>query len=323
MKRLITFALALVCSMGMMVLAQEKSPYVVTLEHEGNLQTFYGPNGFQDAYNAASDGDVITLPAQTYFCNGITYKKALTIKGTRNADGYTRLEGSVHFALSDTSDAYINLEGLTIDEVVFDTSRIKVSKCWLGRIISETVETNPTIIRSRISGLCYGLLSPQIFNSVIGDARIADYQGEKVGTTTCMNCVFEDIIGHDKLVLLNCIVAQPNHNNITPFPSSATPINCLVNFSSIFYDIPNAFGQLNNYDAGGYFSDKGVYKSNTYYELSDEAKAKYLGDDGTEVGIYGGQYPYNEVLSTPTITNLNVSKRVAQGETLKIDVEAE
>lgn len=323
MKRLVTFALALVCSMGSVLLAQEKSPYVVTLEHEGNLQTFYGPTGFQDAYNAASDGDVITLPAQTYWGNDLIIKKAITIKGTRSVDGYSRIGGEPHVASPQSSEGVIYLEGIAIDGLSFDTGRVIVSKCTLGQIRSKTNEASPTIIRSNIGILEYGLLSPTIYNSVLNGASIGYDQGDKVGLTTCQNCVFNNINGHEKLVLLNCIVAQPDHNHITPFPSIATPMYCLVNFSQIFYNIPDAFGQLNNYDGGGYLAEIGVYEPNTYYKLSEEAKAKYLGDDGTEVGIYGGKYPYNEILSTPTITKLNVSKRTAQGETLKIEVEAE
>ena len=93
-----------------------------------------------------------------------------------------------------------------------------------------------------------------------------------------------------------------------------------IDGNGYFSNIPDAYNRLNNKEV---YRLQNLFAPNTFYELTDEAKATYLGDDGTEVGIYGGLYPYNDVLSTPTITNLNVSKRVAQGETLKIDVEAE
>lgn len=56
-------------------------------------------------------------------------------------------------------------------------------------------------------------------------------------------------------------------------------------------------------------------------ELTDEAKTKYLGTDGTEVGIYGGSLPFVSRPSNPQITKLNVaSKSTADGK-LSVDIE--
>jgi len=318
MKRLVTFALALVCSMGSVLLAQEKSPYVVTLEHEGELQTFYGTTGFEAAYNAASDGDVITLPAQTYYNwdnDGITIKKAVTIKGTHSDGGRTKIQANVYLSLPQSNTGTIYLEGLDIFDMVFECSNVNVSKCNVETMFSPSKSSSPTIIRCQIGRLVFGLLSPTIFNSVIKDTWMNDDQAQQAGTTTCVNCVFDYTIGSEKLFVMNCILAF----GCATFPSTATPMFCL-DCGSSFQLIPDAYSRLNNKEVT---PGENPYEPNTYYQLTEEAKATYLGDDGTEVGIYGGQYPWNDTLSTPTITNLNVSKRVAQGETLKIDVEAE
>jgi hypothetical protein len=57
------------------------------------------------------------------------------------------------------------------------------------------------------------------------------------------------------------------------------------------------------------------------YELTDEAKTKYLGDDGKELGIYGGNLPFTPNPTNPKITKFNVaSKSTADGK-LSVDIE--
>ena len=57
------------------------------------------------------------------------------------------------------------------------------------------------------------------------------------------------------------------------------------------------------------------------FKLTDEAAAKYLGNDGTQVGIYGGNLPYDENPTIPQITKCNVaSKSTADGK-LSVDIE--
>ena len=57
------------------------------------------------------------------------------------------------------------------------------------------------------------------------------------------------------------------------------------------------------------------------FELTETAVATYLGNDGTQVGIYGGNLPYDENPTIPQITKCNVaSKSTADGK-LSVDIE--
>ena len=78
MKRFIVFALALLSGMGMNLFAQEKSQYVVTLQHGDSIQAFYGESAFKAAYDAAEHGDIITLPPTEFA--GFDIEKAITIR---------------------------------------------------------------------------------------------------------------------------------------------------------------------------------------------------------------------------------------------------
>ena len=71
-----------------------------------------------------------------------------------------------------------------------------------------------------------------------------------------------------------------------------------------------------------YNATSGTYITDLYdFTLTDEAAAKYLGNDGTQVGIYGGSLPYDENPTIPQITKCNVaSKSTADGK-LSVDIE--
>ena len=60
---------------------------------------------------------------------------------------------------------------------------------------------------------------------------------------------------------------------------------------------------------------------NSDYTLTDEAKSTYLGTDGTEVGIYGGIYPYSPVPTNLRVTRCNVASQSSPEGTLSVDIE--
>lgn len=62
------------------------------------------------------------------------------------------------------------------------------------------------------------------------------------------------------------------------------------------------------------------YSDTRTFELSDEAKATYIGSDGTQVGINGGNYPWNKTPHTPLVTDLKVT---IDGTNLKVTYNAE
>jgi len=319
MKKIITLALMLIGSMSMTMQAQEKSPYVVTLEHEGQLQTFYGTTGFQDAYNAASDGDVITLPPLN--CenwesdtNLRTIRKAITIRGTRNEGGQTSIGGyGTQFELPQTATDSIIVEGIIFNSgIIVNTEKLNLVHCTTYEI---DFRANATVVNCHVLRYLYIQdKAPTILNSVIEQL----YGYGQTGNAIFINCNFtqvSDPYTMPNAIFLNCIITNSTHH----FLSTVTVSNSVCYPENYFDAIPDTNGKLNN----KVFDPDTFFIPNSFWQLTEEAKATYLGDDGTEVGIYGGQFPWNDTLSTPTITNLNVSKRVAQGETLKIDVEAE
>lgn len=65
----------------------------------------------------------------------------------------------------------------------------------------------------------------------------------------------------------------------------------------------------------------GTYTDAQTFELTDEAKAQFLGTDGTEVGMHGGVFPYTSTPSYPQITKMNVANKTTADGKLSVDIE--
>lgn len=116
-------------------------------------------------------------------------------------------------------------------------------------------------------------------------------------------------------------------------PSSSIAVNCIghssidygkngyYGYSNIFYDISSNNTTNSNINVGSAFkAGEFIYKDEYKYELTDDTKANYHGNDGTEVGIYGGNLPYSEEPSTQQIVNLNVAEKSTTDGKLSIDI---
>lgn len=64
-----------------------------------------------------------------------------------------------------------------------------------------------------------------------------------------------------------------------------------------------------------------TYGDSFTYELTDEALATYLGSDGTQVGIYGGNLPFDATPTNPQIKKCNVASRSTADGKLSVEIE--
>ena len=63
-----------------------------------------------------------------------------------------------------------------------------------------------------------------------------------------------------------------------------------------------------------------AFSFNELYELTDEAKAMYIGSDGTQIGLYGGM-GFNLIPSTLQITKCEVAPRSTSDGKLSVSIE--
>lgn len=99
------------------------------------------------------------------------------------------------------------------------------------------------------------------------------------------------------------------------FPSTSTAINCVGLDAN-----KKAFREMSLKENCSYAGMDIFQESNVWKDLTDEAKAKYLGIDGTPVGKFGGMIPYNMTPSYPQITKMNVAAKTTADGKLSVEI---
>ena len=90
-----------------------------------------------------------------------------------------------------------------------------------------------------------------------------------------------------------------------------TTNKCLENGTPVADAIKSVFKTYNGMDA---------FSFNEFYELTDEAKATYIGSDGTQIGLHGGM-GFDLVPSTLQITKCEVAPRSTTDGKLSVSIE--
>ena len=87
------------------------------------------------------------------------------------------------------------------------------------------------------------------------------------------------------------------------------------------------FGNSNNNNvsigslSGVFKYFNGAYSDGISFELQDSIAANYLGNDGTQVGVYGGMVPFNPRVNTPRYVNCSVAPHTTLDGKLSVDIE--
>ena len=310
---------------------------LATLNHEGTISTFYGATAWKQAHDAAVNGDVVTLSSGNFVAVDIT--KAITVRGAgKGLDTTAGIEPTII-----TGDFKINIADA-------GSYRLTLEGIYSNDYIDYYNAVNPLFLKCRMKYIRDGINGYNGKYGVLKDAsfihcRIAEYLSlSKNSSASCVNSVIQDpgssdsstsnfefinccLIGDMGSVwsssFKNCIISDNSNDHY--INSSCTAYNCVcLTANNYFRYITNATNKsLTNYTA--FFktytgADLEKLDSETF-ELTDEAKTKYLGTDGTEVGMYGGNLPFDPTPSNPQITKCNVaSKSTADGK-LSVDIE--
>lgn len=325
-KSLLTFVLVSV--FGSSAFAQ--SSMLATLSHEGEISTFYGALALRDAVNAAADGDVITLSSGTFVSVDIT--KGLTIRGagmyfdTENQSEPTIITGDFKINMAEGVTHKLTMEGIYQNNTVYYSGKLTGAtflKCRFKKFsgIGGYQMVNGTFIHCRVTEQLFlgDESSALCVNCVIMEPSMSSLTTSNFEMT---NCVLWKRFWYDfrSSSLKNCILETTSDSQLN---GSNTAFNCIST-----YDYDDFFGYIPNYTNTPSTGYENVFKHHQGYvfaddelfELTDEAKTTYLGADGTEVGIYGGNMPYSSTTSNPKITKLNVaSKSTADGK-LSVDI---
>lgn len=311
MKKLFLFLVA----MTIATVNFAQNTLVATLTHGDDIKMFYGVNAFKDAHNAATSGDVINLSGGQFYAVDIT--KAVTVRGTGIYENNpTILTGNNYFDVSVPSS---DSQRLTMEGIIIDKS------CYM--YISGN-NTNPYFIRC----LFHSIAIPNAPHAMFISCEISGNSltnGQNTFSQFIGSYVESPSSGFD---YINCVLLEPDCSSL----KNSNLVNCILYCKNRrFYSLPISTVATNCVSVGEgnpfqgntgpqniYGLDKSIFIDSNYMnDLTDDAKAKYLGFDGTPVGMYGGMMPRNMTPSYPRITKMNVAKQTTADGKLSVEIE--
>lgn len=344
MKRIISAIAAIFCCVAMSV---AQTNFIATLQHDGNFRHFYGQDALTAAYAAAVDGDIITLSPGTFTWSG-DFTKGITLRGNgMDAAEKTYISGEVSM-YSEGGDKKTVIEGIHFYNTITIYSESSKENGSYGNI--SFIKDRFSLIETRYR-LRSGSNGPEvrIYNSYIvgmhfntpSDVSVYNsFVGNPISESTIGNCMINFVnckIQHNSTYLgagnvhtyiraahylnfYNCIFIPGLDSNQTllsdnKIPSTSTCYNCLsLKNTNLFADL--RAGSNNKYEADPSL----VHPDGQLSQLTEDAKSKYIGTDGTEIGIYGGMYPWNNTVQYPTVTTFQPEPKTSKEGILNIQV---
>ena len=309
-KQLIIMACMLMASIAAFAGTKAK----ILLQHEGGVKV-YDSNQMTLALTDAVKGDTLFLSEGTFA--GFDLTKEVMIRGCGKT---TIITGAVKIAVAGnpTFSAPL-LDALKIDNsftVSQPCNKLHIRKCWITGNISFTAKSEDVLIdrcsnsnsnRNTLT-MSSNIVSMTVMNSVICYLYSNGVTGNVVTFINC-NIVsrYSDIT---EQTFINCIFgiggyyyASYSSSYYTKTLTNCTLLNCLYNTYSSPYNgyVGNSILQ------SCYGVDNGT--SNLTNMSKDDLLANgYLGNDGTIVGIDGGNTPYVGYMlpAAPKVTDSSV-----------------
>ncbi len=328
-----------------------QTSFIATLQHEGEFTHYYGTGALKSAYDAAGTGDIITLSPGTFSTPG-TINKGITLRGTGIEETEkTYISGETTFASTDET-MVTTVEGITFNNSTYIRNNstgtgqgtIKLIKNrfrGLNATKAGTYSTDKGPAVRMYNNLIHGRMffyentSPDFlfYNCYVENPYCSSPFSET--TTTFVNCVISwtDYSSAAYAYYLNFynsifnwISASYSGNNAGYIlPATATCYNCLsINKSTLFNDLVSGGNNKTVATAPEIFTTyTNSWKEGETFELTGAAKEAYIGTDGTQIGMQGGNYPYTTTVQYPVVTKFNADAQTNKAGMLNVEVEVE
>ena len=319
-----------------------------TLQKGDSIKVFYGYNAFTQAYDAASDGDTITLSPGCFY-SVADIKKSVTIIGSNafSSNDSERTQFSNSSITISTNNVHI--EGVFFTNYVnLDTIRdCVIRKCRMATIYASGDHTNTIIDQCLIGTDC---AIHKGINYCLKNSTIKAFGGtpnsitDTIHSAYVTNCYvlfwFNDNNSDDspKAIYKNNVLGLNSGKNYQNKYGSLSLHARSEYYNNFFqkwrtdtqvasrYSVIYAFsaGCLNSGNSDPGYSKYTVISSEKTLTAMDTTSYSMLGQDGTPVGITGGT-GFSEYPSIPRVTSKNIDANTdAEGKiNVQITVKAE
>ena len=337
MKKIVFLCLALMAAT--LGFAQQQ---LATLNHNDSITVYYGASALQQAHAAAVNGDIITLSPGSF--NSVTITKAVTIRGagmsidTVSGTNPTVILNDITLNVANDSVYHLTLEGLQ-----FAGENTRCQSVYRPQFIKCYFRSMNLFDRD------YRMRDAQIINCIIRNYN-GHYSDNIAVSTSFINSVIisSSYFGIGNPTFLNSIAPlnRDDVNNVSAvnsilFCNSGSHYGPSANAYSSFNTIGINLSRFENHTHAYYNTEgtsdhnvhnftsyeevfknfRGTYTEGITFELQDSIAQNILGNDGTQVGIYGGTMPFDPRVSGLNIRRLNVASRTTADGKLPVDIE--
>lgn len=315
MKRFFTMIVA-VCAF-LTVSAQHP---MVTLSHNGELSFFTNQTAFETALKSAENGDILYLSEGNFIINGNNYtiRKRLNIVGS----GYqSHIIGNIIIDMSSNSNSWMDaplFDGVRLDNLDFNAGdfsyknlgKSEIRRSWIQNITNgEKAGTEITYDKCYINNITFTSEN----DVLLKNSKINNILGNGCSGIVVENCNIKYVHYYPRYMISSIL----NKEKATAIKGS-----------------PVIYNSLLRRDPSSDNTDKDKVTQHDCYILeqlllNDDLEATvnliengYLGLDGvTEVGIHGGENPFSENPSVPTVDSKKSSVVYdAAGNKLKVSI---
>lgn len=332
MKKVSLFLICLVVAISSAI-AQK----TVALQSNGTTTIFSGDNSLIDAYNASVSGDTIYMSGGNFDAPA-TIDKGLVMYGAGYHADSTAATQKTYLMYSNSltlgeSTSNLYMEGIEFERGLYRLTQVAMINFTFMRckfngevhfegIPNDGAQSNASFIQCDFGGILFlnGITYSVISNCILrGQIKYSNTNVLKNNIITVSN-------GFG--TLQSCVANTFKNNIFSGTNNVVSDGNCNSNnfqynlFASSNPILQTGATDLNNHkeiDMATVFVDA----ANSDFHLLSDASTTYQGDDGIQVGLYGGLLPFKDgaVPSNPHIIQKSISTSTATNGYLNISVK--
>ncbi len=318
MKRTLLLICTLLCAN--VLLAQEQ---LAVLKHNDSTRVFYGSSAFVQAYNAAANGDIITL-SDGIFNAPSSVSKGITVRGNGACADTARKSTGTYFmetfyvrSLGDSLQ--FSAEGIYFANFYAPNSYdIKLTRCYIDNSYNfYGVQATNCVIKGSLEG------SSSRNNTYI-NCVLKSLYNSNISTlpyyAICNNCIIIGTSDNTNYQYNNCIVIKKGSSNDTILNVSVNN-SILVGFTGSNSPASSGNVAMSLSDVFENWDGESLPTDLETYVLKSSVSDSIQSIDGSEVGIFGGFMPFDWRPSYSIIKRFNVANRTTADGKLSVDIE--